>query len=438
MLTVSKPVICRDENKTMPPSPDEPPRSPLSRALWHFSPQWFLVPQGTGVLAIVLHQLHYQFHGLRIIAKIVWIYTIAVLGITLILYLLRCILYPRHVGREVRNNILETSCLSSISVTLTSIFEMIAMQYSDSASLAAYVLWWVTTGLAIIFLLATPYVQLKLQPPGLARIPPAILLPVIAALTSAAGGGGICMAASAHLSHRLCVPAVIVSFFEIGVGMPLAIAFTAVVLLEHYKRKSAPDKVYQDLIICGPFAQGGFALMALGEVVLNGSFADYDRGMFLSSKAATPVGYFSVFTGVLSWGFGTFWWLFGLISVVHTLVAQEGGIKKTKFTMTVWSVVFPWVCFLFPFSLSHCSSLLPTMIVANDIGCVCKFGHRVRKTHGVSSVLRVVYSVGDPHGSDYCYCHSTHHQRTDHWEGGGSGAWMADCAVGYERGCKPV
>lgn len=34
------------------------------------SSQWFLIPQGTGILSVILHQLHYQFRGLDVISQI--------------------------------------------------------------------------------------------------------------------------------------------------------------------------------------------------------------------------------------------------------------------------------------------------------------------------------------------------------------------------------
>ncbi|KAF9887092.1 hypothetical protein FE257_010586 [Aspergillus nanangensis] len=278
------------------PDNHPPPIHPLSRALWHFSPQWFLIPQGTGIIAILLHQLHYQFGALPILAKIVWIYTIALFGIALILYTLRIMLYRHHVAHELRTNLLETSCLGSIAVTFTSVIEMASLQYGSTAGLAIYILWWISAAISVLAVIAIPYVQLKLQPYGLERLPPAILLPVIAALTAAAGAGVVCT--SADISVRLQVPAIIVSYLIIGAGFGLAIAFSSVVLLEHFSRTyPTTDKVYQDMIICGPFGQGGFALQSLGAVVLDGSFAQYDRGTLITAKAAEPIGYISQFFG---------------------------------------------------------------------------------------------------------------------------------------------
>ncbi|KAL4893816.1 putative malic acid transport protein [Aspergillus ambiguus] len=325
----------------MPIQDDPPPAHPFSRAVWHFTPQWFLIPQGTGIIAVLLHQLHYQFGALPILAKIVWIYTIAVLGIFLAIYSLRICLYRHHMARELRDNILETSCLASIPITFTSIIQMASLQYGTSSGLAVYILWWITTGLSVTALIAIPYVQLKLQPIGLERIPPAILLPVIAALTSAAGAGVVCV--SANISVRLQVPAILVAYLEIGAGFALAIAFSAVVLLDHFSHfHPTPEKVYQDMILCGPFGQGGFALQALGQAVLQGAFAAYDRGDLLTARATDPIGYISQFSGLLSWGFATFWWCFAIVSILHTLAVQPGGLRATRFTLATWSLIFPW------------------------------------------------------------------------------------------------
>ncbi|KAK1144301.1 hypothetical protein N8T08_005715 [Aspergillus melleus] len=320
---------------------DPPPVNRFSRALWHFSPQWFLIPQGTGIIAVLLHQLHYQFGALPILAKIVWIYTIALFGLTLTLCILRMIIHPQHVLHELRTNLLETSCLASISITFTSIIEMVSLQYGSSASLAAYILWGLSTALAILAVILIPYIQLKLQPPDIEHIPPSILLPVIAALTSAAGGGVICTTTT--ISPRLQVPAIIISYLEIGTGFALALAFTAIVLLEHFNRTyPTPTKVYQDMVLCGPFGQGGFALQVLGTAVLQGSFASYNRGTFLTAEAARPIAYISQWAGLMSWGFGTFWWCFAIVSILHTLLGQPGGWRATKFSMAAWALIFPW------------------------------------------------------------------------------------------------
>lgn len=320
-----------------------PPTNPLSLALWNFSAQWFLIPQGTGILAVILYHLDYQFPGLHTLASIVWVYTIVLLGLTLFIYALRIMIHPKRVVQQLRTVITETSGLASICIAFTTIIQMIALKYGHDAGIAAFALWWVNAGMAVVALMGIPYVQLKLQPPGMARAPPSILLPFIAALTSAAAGGVVCH--YGKFSYRLQVPIVIVSYLEIGAGLALALAFDGAFFQQHYRHNFPTQQtVYQDMIMCGPFGQASFALQSLGQVVLNGSFAHYNRGIFLTAEAAKPIGYISQLAGLFSWGYGTFWWCFAIISIFHTVFGQEGGWRKIEYSLSEWALIFPWVC----------------------------------------------------------------------------------------------
>ncbi|EAS29970.3 malic acid transporter [Coccidioides immitis RS] len=330
-----------------PPQRSQPrrPTSGLAYALFMFSSQWFLVPQGMGIIAVILHQLPYQFRGLEIISKIVWVYTIVLLGSCLGLYVLRILLYPRHVAYQLRHSILETSCLASISIAFTSIIQMVALtvvrEWGSAWGIVAFVLWWINTALAVLAVLGIPYIYVQVQPPGIKGVPPATLLPLIAALTSAAGAGVICRYGA--ISARLQVPMIIVSYLEIGIGLPLAVCLETIYLARLFDRAfPATKEIYQTMILCGPFGQASFALQMLGQVVQRGSFASYDRGTFLTANSAPTVGVTSQFAGLLSWGFGTFWWALSIISIVHSLLAQSGGLRATSFTLGAWSLVFPW------------------------------------------------------------------------------------------------
>ncbi|KAL2826412.1 voltage-dependent anion channel [Aspergillus cavernicola] len=317
-----------------------PPVSPISLAIFNFSSCWFLIPQGIGVIAVILHQLNYQFGALPIIARIVWIYTIVLFGLFLFIYLLRLALYPRHVCSEIRGNVVEASCLSSIPIAFTSIIEMIVLQFSGGAELAAYVLWWISTFLSILSAITLPYLQLKQQPSGIEQIPPCFLLPIIAILTSSAGGGVICE--NSDLSARLRVPVIIVSYMEVGTGLGLSMCIDACIIYHHFDQTNPlGDKAYQDMIMCGPFGQASFALQILGSAVQH-SFGEYNRGTLLTTEAASPIAAVSEFSGVLAWGFAFFWWLFALQSILYTLRVQSRKWRNVPFSMSAWSLIFPW------------------------------------------------------------------------------------------------
>ncbi|KAH8819368.1 voltage-dependent anion channel [Xylogone sp. PMI_703] len=320
------------------------PTSPVRIALRNFTTQWFLIPKGIGIIAVILHQLHYQFHGLGIISRILWVYTLVLWILFLILYFLRLIIYPGYTIKTILTDINETSCLASISITMTTIVIMIDLNvvsvWGAGWGIAAYVLWWINTAMSVVVCTGVPYIYVKYEPPGVSNITAGTNLPLIASLTSAAGGGVICQYGA--LSDRLQVPVIIVSYLMVGMGLPLALGLDTIFLTRLFDRSSPSGiQLYKDMILCGPWGQGSFALQSLGQAVLKGSFAGYGKGILLTAQAAQPIGYASIFGGLLAWGQGTFWWAFAIMSIAHEAYSKR-SIRALSFGLPTWSLVFPW------------------------------------------------------------------------------------------------
>lgn len=322
--------------------------SVLRIALRSFNSQWFLIPQGTGIVTTVLHQLHYQFQGLGIIANIFWVITILTLVVFLLVYILRAIVFPRHVRNQFASNFMETACLCCISIAFTTIIQMIALTLTPSWGpgwgMAAYVLWWINVVMAALACTAIPYVLTKVNGTGVDSTPPAALLPSIAALTIAAAGGVICRYGA--ISASLQVPVIIVSYLFVGIGLPLALIIDAVILARFLDR-SFPMKqqVYQIMILCGPLGQGSFAMQILGTCVQRGAFAQYNTSSFLSATGASTIATCSQFFGLLTWGYGIFWWAFACIAILHYIISKPKALLRWDQTLSVWSIIFPWVSF---------------------------------------------------------------------------------------------
>lgn len=299
-------------------------------------------------MAVILHQLNYQFNGLIIISEIIWVYTILLLSAAVLLYTLRAIIYPGHVKHILTTNLLELTSLANILTTFTSIIEMIALtivsDWSPSWGLVAYILWWINTFLSILACIIIPYINFKHQSPGIPGVTPALLLPFLAAITSGAGGGVLAMHGS--LSPRLQVPMIIISYFELGFGFPLALIFDGIFLnrLLHTNAFPSIDIIYQIMILVGPWGQGSFALQILGQAVKKNSFAEYRRGTLLTAEAAPSLAFASQFAGLISWGYACFWCGFAGLCIIRCIMDQPGGWRSTKFNVGVWSIVFPLVC----------------------------------------------------------------------------------------------
>ncbi|WQF87698.1 Putative transporter protein SLAC1/Mae1/ Ssu1/TehA [Colletotrichum destructivum] len=320
------------------------PHRPVRDAVRSFSTQWFLVPQGTAVLATILHQLDYRFRGLTVISYLFWVAAAALLLSTLGIYAVRLALFPRHVLHTLRRDEVELAGLSSVSIAFTSVVQMASLTLVSAWGApwgeVVYVLWWAAFALAALVALVLPFLFIKVYPSGVPHISPATQMPVIAALTAAGGGGTIC--ASAALTSAQQVPVIVVSYLLIGAGLPLVFALDVLFWARLLGNDQPPrQKTFQDMILCGPWGQSSFALQMLGRAVVGGSFAGYASGVFLAADAAGPVGYTSIFAGLTAWGLATFWWFFAIMGVLHAFL--DGSVpKKIPYTLAGWALVFPW------------------------------------------------------------------------------------------------
>ena len=319
--------------------------SPFRIALKSFTSQWFLIPQGTGILAVILHQLHYQFNGLNIIADLFWVFTILTLCLFLAIYLVRILVFPKFVAQQISNNVMETACLSSISITFALIIQMIALtlpsSWGSGWGIVAYVMFWINVVMATAACIGIPYVFTKVQGDGVDKVPPSTLLPLIAALTAAACGGVVCR--YGQISASLQLPVIIVSYILIGLALPLAVAIDAVFLTRVFDNAFPMEqKVYQLMMLAGPLGQGSFALQILGTVVQRGAFAQYNSSTFLDASTGMSVSASSQLLGIISWGYATFWWGFATIGILHYIITAPKKLLKWDQSLSAWSIIFPW------------------------------------------------------------------------------------------------
>ncbi|KAK5105752.1 hypothetical protein LTR62_002188 [Meristemomyces frigidus] len=186
-----------------------------------------------------------------------------------------------------------------------------------------------------------PYVFTKLEGPGIDEVTPAVLLPLIAALTLAASGGAVCQ--YGQLGAKLQVPVIILSYLFIGMALPLSVAFDGLFLVRLFdKAFPRQQKVYQLMIVCGPPGQASFALQALGTCVKRGAFASYDTSSFIGPTSASAIGTTSQVLGLLYWGYATFWWAFASIAVLQYTTSSPKALLRLDQSLTAWSLVFPW------------------------------------------------------------------------------------------------
>ena len=70
------------------------PRRGLRSVIINFTPSWFSVNMGTGIVSILLHTAPHQFHGQLVVSTVMYVINIVIFVIFLALTIARYTLYP--------------------------------------------------------------------------------------------------------------------------------------------------------------------------------------------------------------------------------------------------------------------------------------------------------------------------------------------------------
>lgn len=117
----------------------------------------------TGVLSIMLHQLPYNGHWLRVISIIFFVTNVVLFVLFTILSILRYTLYPRLFLGVLRHPH-QSLFLATFPVGLATLINMIVLvcapEWGDGMAILAWVLWWIVTVLALTTCVHLTYVML--------------------------------------------------------------------------------------------------------------------------------------------------------------------------------------------------------------------------------------------------------------------------------------
>lgn len=303
----------------------------------------FIICMDTGIISVLIRNLPYDFRGRNIISTI-WFVANLVLWLFLFLHLLvRFIVSPRKTFKKVTLEKDELLCLPAISISLTTLYEMIASTcgpWNYHWYLFSYVLWWITSFISFVFGAMIPFNSTEYRILSLGDLEPTMLLSAITALTSATGGGYLSL--HTQLSPAQKVPMIIVSYILLGYGMVAAMIMSTLVFARLYLSGMPPKvKVPGAFVLVGPFGQAAFAFESLGKAVMQGTFAKYDAGTFITGQTATTIGVVGVLNGLLLYGAGFLFFLFAILRMMRATLSRNQPKRGLPFSLSWWSIIFP-------------------------------------------------------------------------------------------------
>ncbi|KAK4081862.1 hypothetical protein Purlil1_11549 [Purpureocillium lilacinum] len=322
------------------------------RIVRNFTPSWFAVNMGTGIVSVLLHNLPWNAQWLQYVSYVFFAANVVLFVVFFAISVLRYALYPEiwramisHPGQSLFLGcfpmgfaIVQETGLWLTALVQQAIINMMIFccrQWGDWVVHLAWAFWWIDVLLSMATCISMPFIVMHRHKPGLHNTTAALLLPIVPTVVAAATGGIVAEALpdSAHALTTL-----IASYVLWGIGQTLS----GCVLALYFHRLTIHSLPPREVIVSvflpiGPLGQGGFGIQQLGKValrVLPETTVFRAAGVVVDVARAAEVLYvLGVFLGLIMWGFALVWACFALISIAT--------IHSFPFNMGWWGFTFP-------------------------------------------------------------------------------------------------
>jgi C4-dicarboxylate transporter/malic acid transport protein len=294
-----------------------------------FTPNWFTVTMGTGILALALNQAPIDIPGLRAVAEGLWVLNIGLFALFAGLYLMRWVLFFDQAKRIFGHSVV-SMFFGAIPMGLATIINgFLAFgipRWGEAAVSIAQALWWLDAVLAVACGVLIPFLMFTRQDHSVEKMTAVWLLPIVAAEVAASSAGLLVP----HLTGPTALHMLILGYALWAFSVPLAMSVLVILVLRLVLHKLPHrDMAASGWLALGPIGTGALGLLVLGAAA-PAAFARV--GMPAIGEVARGIG---IIGGAIMWGYGA-WWL--LLAVLTTIRYIREGMP---FNIGWWGFTFP-------------------------------------------------------------------------------------------------
>lgn len=299
-------------------------------AIRQFTPNWFAVVMGTGVLALALAQWPAKVPGLRTLGEGLWLFTTFLFMVFAAMYTARWLLFFDE-ARRIFGHSTVSMFFGTIPMGLATIINGLVLfgvpRWGEDVVPLAQALWWIDVAMSLACGVLIPFLMFTRQEHRIDQMTAVWLLPVVAAEVAAASGGLLAPhLADAHAQLVMLVTSYVLWAFS----LPVAFSILTILLLRMALHKLPHESMAaSSWLALGPIGTGALGMLLLGADA-PAIFAA--NGMAGIGEIAAGLG---LVAGITLWGFGL-WWM--LVAVLITLRYLRDGIP---FNLGWWGFTFP-------------------------------------------------------------------------------------------------
>jgi C4-dicarboxylate transporter/malic acid transport protein len=366
----------------------------MSEIVRQFTPNWFAVTMGTGVLALALNQFVGAIPSLYGIALALWAFNIVLFTLFSLLYAARWIFFFNGARRIFAHSV-ASMFFGAIPMGLVTIINGFVVfgspLWGHVALTIAYALWWIDVAMSVACGLLVPFFMFTRQDHTLEKMTAVWLLPIVAAEVAAASGGLLVP----HLPVSEGYTVLVLSYVLWALSVPLAMSILVILVLRLVLHK-LPER---DMAASGWLALGPIGTGALGLLLLGADAPHVFAAVGLSSVGDVAFG-IGVIGGTILWGYGA-WWL--LLAILKTI---SHALDSMPFNLGWWGFTFPLgVYSLATLALAHTTHVtFFSVIGAVLVACLAVFWIIVaaRTLHGAWHGYLFVAPCLRPRLADRC------------------------------------
>ena len=294
-----------------------------------FTPNWFAVTMGTGVLALALAAFPWQLPGLHALAEGLWLLAVLLFGLFTGLYAARWLLFFDE-AREIFAHATVSMSIGTIPMGLATLINGLLLfglpRWGAAVLPLALGLWWLDVAMALACGVLIPYLMFTRQAHRIDQMTAVWLLPVVAAEVAAASGGLLLP----HLAAGEHFTVLVASYVLWAYSVPVALSLLVILLLRLALHRLPPASMAaSSWLALGPIATGALGLLVLGSAA-PAVFAAH--GLAGIGEIARGLG---LLGALLLWGLGL-WWL-----ALAVLVTQRQAREGMPFNLGWWGFTFP-------------------------------------------------------------------------------------------------
>lgn len=301
------------------------PTQPLADKVRQFTPNWFAVTMGNGIVSLIVAALPFHFDGQMGIAASLWRIDIALYALFAAMLIARIVLYRDTVAPLLRHPV-QSMFLGAVPMGLVPIINGLVLFGGEHAGSMAFALWCVDAAMSCVVAIAVPFLMFTRQDHALESVSAVLLLPIVAPEVAASSAAVL----APHLPVEAARFVIVAGYALWAMSVPLALTVLTVVFLRLLIHKLPPHELApSSWLALGPIGTGALAWIGLGNVVP----ANFASTPLAGIAAFAP--HIGTIGALVLWGMGI-WWLG--CAVLLTLRYLRDGIA---FNLGWWGFTFP-------------------------------------------------------------------------------------------------